>query len=86
MAFEKKEAQSIKRGYINLKNCIDQSVHIDKSVLWLKSGKYATVSASVNIDDTQTLSDWLRTIELENVDIEIGENDKGYPVMKIKGK
>lgn len=84
MAFQKKAVK--KREYVNFKDNIGSSVTIEKGEAWFKNGKYESVGISVIVDDSTCLSDWLRMLRLENVELAIEENDKGYPVLVIRGK
>lgn len=70
--------------YIGLPDVKD-AVEIEDGEMWLKSGKYDSPSVSINIDDNNTVSDWMRKITLRNVVLTAEENSKGYPELVISG-
>lgn len=72
-------------NYIKLPK-FEGKVQIDDGEMWLKSGKYDAPSVSVKIDPEETVSDWMRKINLRNVVLTVEENDRGYPELIISGQ
>lgn len=74
-----------KREYIKAADAMGSAAYLEKSDMWLKSGKYDAPSVIINTGDSQAVSDWARHITLVDVTLEVVENDKGYPELIIKG-
>ena len=72
-------------SYVKLSE-FEGTVQIEDGEMWLKSGKYAAPSVSVKIDPEETVSDWMRKINLRNVELTVEENEKGYPELIISGQ
>ena len=51
--------------------------------VWLKSGQYQTCGVSVALDEATTISDWSRTIALDDVYVSVQTNENGYPTLVI---
>lgn len=84
---KKAAGKSRKSGmnYIKLQE-VESGVQIDEGEMWLRSGKYDAPSVSVKIGPEETMSDWVRKIELRNVVMTVEENDRGYPELVISGQ
>lgn len=80
-----KKASTKRTKYIDLPK-VDDAVDIENGEMWLKSGKYESVSVSVRMSEDATLSDWMRKITLRNVVLTVEENDRGYAELVISGQ
>ena len=81
-----KETGLINRASTYGQSFLDQWNIIDdakEGLIWLKSGQYQTCGVSVAIDDTTTISDWSRTIALDDVYVSVQTNENGYPTLVI---
>lgn len=79
-----KKTNKRKNNYIGLPD-VEDAVEIEDGEMWLKSSKYDSPSVSINIDDNNTVSDWMRKITLRNVVLTVEENAKGYLELVISG-
>lgn len=74
-----------KREYIKAADAMGSTAYLEKSDMWLKSGKYDAPSVTINTGEDQAVSDWVRHITLVDVTLVVVENDKGYPELIIQG-
>lgn len=74
-----------KKTYTKLKEAMGGSAYIEEGGAWLKSGKYPSPSVSIDMDENETLSDFMRHITLKDVTLVVGKNPKGYPELTIMG-
>lgn len=79
-----KKASTKRTRYIDLPK-VNDAVDIETGEMWLKSGKYESVSVSVRMSEDATLSDWMRKITLRNVVLTVEENDRGHAELVISG-
>lgn len=80
-----------KREYIKIADAVGSTAYLVSGEIWLKSGKKPDWAPGVTIDtgETESLSDWMRHIALEDVTICVttrkGSDGKDYPELIIRG-
>lgn len=74
-----------KREFLKFEDVVGSSAYVEESQLWLKSGRYVNCAVNIPIDETSSLSDWARCIELVDVTVSVEENENGYPTLIISG-
>lgn len=80
-----KSARKTDMTFVKLNEVVGSLLQIEDGAMWLKSGKYDAPSVSIKVNPDATLSDWVRKITLHNVELNIEENEKGYPELIISG-
>lgn len=81
----RKSASKTAMTFVKLNEVVGSLLQIEDGTMWLKSGKYDAPSVSIKVNPDATLSDWVRKITLHNVELNIEENEKGYPELIISG-
>lgn len=93
MAMQKntKTAHEPKRKYIKIADAIGCSAYLESGDIWLKSSAKPgwAPGVTINTDDHEALSDWMRHITLEDVTVCVetrkGSDGKDYPELVIRG-
>lgn len=80
-----KTAKTKKREFVKFEDFLDSSANVEEGQIWLKSGRYVSCCVSIALDESSTISDWARCIELRNVNISVEENEVGYATLVISG-
>lgn len=82
-----KSARKTNKTFAKLSE-VEGSVQIEDGEMWLKSSKDMNwaPSVSINVDENNVISDWVRKIVLRNVELTVEENEKGYPELVISGQ
>jgi hypothetical protein len=82
-----KSARKTNKTFAKLSE-VEGSVQIEDGEMWLKSSKDMNWApgVSINVDENNVISDWVRKITLRNVVLTVEENDKGYPELVISGQ
>ena len=67
---------------------VDGGLQIEDGEMWLKSSRNMAWApgVSINIDENNVISDWVRKITLRNVELVVQENERGYPELIISGQ
>lgn len=76
----KKETKKL--DFIRLKDAENTSEHLSKGKLWIKNGKF-TPCVNIKLNDKEEISDYIKCIELVDVDVVVGKNEKGYNTLYI---
>lgn len=82
-----KSARKTNKTFAKLSD-VEGSVQLEDGEMWLKSSrnmKWAP-SISINVDENNVISDWVRKIVLCNVELTVKENERGYPELIISGQ
>ena len=80
-----------KREYIKAVDAIGSSAYLESGEIWLRSGNKPewAPGITINTDDHEALSDWMRHITLEDVTVCVemrkGSDGKDYPELVIRG-
>ncbi len=93
MAMKKntKTERKPKREYIKVADAVGSAVYLENGDVWLKSSSNPdwAPGVTINTDDTEALSDWLRHITLKDVTVVVGwrrgSDGKEYPELIIQG-
>ena len=82
-----KSARKTNKTFAKLSE-VEGSVQIEDGEMWLKSSKDMNWApgVSINVDENNVISDWVRKITLRNVELTVEENEKGYPELIISGQ
>ena len=82
-----KSARKTNKTFAKLSE-VEGSVQIEDGEMWLKSSKDMNWApgVSINVDENNVISDWVRKIVLRNVELTVEENEKGYPELIISGQ
>lgn len=82
-----KSARKTNKTFAKLSE-VEGSVQIEDGEMWLKSSKDMNWApgVSINVDENNVISDWVRKITLRNVELTAEENEKGYPELIISGQ
>lgn len=82
-----KSARKTNKTFAKLSE-VEGSVQIEDGKMWLKSSKDMNWApgVSINVDENNVISDWVRKITLRNVELTVEENEKGYPELIISGQ
>lgn len=82
-----KSARKTNKTFAKLSE-VEGSVQIEDGEMWLKSSKDINWApgVSINVDENNVISDWVRKITLRNVELTVEENEKGYPELIISGQ
>lgn len=82
-----KSARKTNKTFAKLSE-VEGSVQIEDGEMWLKSSKNMkwAPSVSINVDENNAISDWVRKIVLRNVELTVEENERGYPELIISGQ
>lgn len=83
MAFKKGNKKNGNRNFFKFKNAEGKCAKVEEGLIWLKSGQYQTCGVSVALDEATTISDWSRTIALDDVYVSVQTNENGYPTLVI---
>lgn len=80
-------ARKTSKTFVKLSE-VEGSAQIEDGEMWLKSSKDMrwAPSVSINVDENNVISDWVRKIVLRNVELTVEENEKGYPELIISGQ
>lgn len=64
------------------------ALQIEDGEMWMKSSKDEAWApgVTINIDENNVISDWMRKITLRNVELTVEENKRGYPELVISGQ
>lgn len=83
----RKSARKTNKTFAKLSE-VEGSVQIEDGEMWLKSSKDMNWApgVSINVDENNVISDWVRKITLRNVELTVEENEKGYPELIISGQ
>ena len=83
----RKSARKTNKTFVKLSE-VEGSVQIEDGEMWLKSSKDMSwaPSVSINVDENNVISDWVRKITLHNVELVVEENERGYPELVISGQ
>lgn len=67
---------------------VEGTLQIEDGEMWIKSSKNMAWApgVSINIDENNVISDWVRKITLRNVELVVEENERGYPELVISGQ
>lgn len=81
-----KSARKTNKTFAKLSE-VEGYVQIEDGEMWLKSSKNINwaPSISINVDENNVISDWVRKIVLCNVKLTVKENERGYPELIIFG-
>ena len=93
MAMKKntKTGGKTKREYIKVADAIGSAAYLESGEIWLKSGGKPdwAPGVTINTDDNESLSDWMRHITLSDVTVCVetrkGSDGKDYPEIVIRG-
>lgn len=82
-----KNTRKTNKTFVKLSE-VEGSVQIEDGKMWLKSSKDMNWApgVSINVDENNVISDWVRKITLRNVELTVEENEKGYPELIISGQ
>lgn len=82
-----KSARKTNKTFAKLSE-VEGSVQIEDGEMWLKSSKDMNWApgVSINVDENNVISDWVRKITLRNVELTVEENERGYPELVISGQ
>lgn len=82
-----KSARKTNKTFVKLSE-VEGSVQIEDGEMWLKSSQDMSWApgVSINVDENNVISDWVRKIVLRNVELTVEENEKGYPELIISGQ
>ena len=66
---------------------VEGAFQIEDGEMWMKSSKDEdwAPGVTINIDENNVISDWVRKITLHNVELTVEENERGYPELVISG-
>ena len=83
----RKSARKTNKTFVKLSE-VEGSVQIEDGEMWMKSSKDEAWApgVTINIDENNVISDWVRKIVLRNVELTVEENEKGYPELIISGQ
>lgn len=67
---------------------VEGALQIEDGEMWMKSSKDEAWApgVTINIDENNVISDWVRKITLRNVELTVEENKRGYPELVISGQ
>jgi hypothetical protein len=67
---------------------VEGALQIEDGEMWMKSSKDEAWApgVTINIDENNVISDWVRKITLRNVELTVEENERGYPELVISGQ
>lgn len=67
---------------------VEGALQIKDGEMWMKSSKDEAWApgVTINIDENNVISDWVRKITLRNVELTVEENERGYPELVISGQ
>ena len=82
-----KSARKTNKTFVKLSE-VEGSVQVDDGEMWLKSSENMNWAPgiSINVDENNVISDWVRKIVLCNVELTVKENERGYPELIISGQ
>lgn len=82
----RKSARKTNKTFVKLSE-VEGSVQVEDGEMWLKSSKDMSWApgVSINVDENNVISDWVRKIVLRNVELTVEENENGYPELIISG-
>lgn len=82
-----KSARKTNKTFVKLYE-VEGSVQIEDGEMWLKSSedKGWAPGVSIDVDENNVISDWVRKIVLRNVELTVEENERGYPELVISGQ
>lgn len=82
-----KSARKTNKTFAKLSE-VEGSVQIEDGEMWMKSSKEEAWApgVTINIDENNVISDWVRKITLRNVELTVEENERGYPELVISGQ
>lgn len=82
-----KSARKTNKTFAKLSE-VEGSVQIEDGEMWLKSSKDMNWApgVSINVDENNVISDWVRKIVLRNVELTVEENERGYSELVISGQ
>lgn len=83
----RKSARKTNKTFAKLSE-VEGSVQIEDGEMWLKSSKDMNWApgVSINVNENNVISDWVRKIVLRNVELTVEENERGYPELVISGQ
>lgn len=82
-----KRTSKTKKTFVKLAE-VEGALQIEDGEMWVKSSKDEAWApgVTINIDENNAISDWVRKITLRNVELTVEENERGYPELVISGQ